>query len=125
MFYAFTYGAMRGYGISLRDDPSVLLRLGIPAIAALLALLLRNAWTGPEGRAQQAPAVDAAVAILFVLISQRALSMFSPELMLPRWAPTQGELAGWAFMVFLRAMFRPHPRVPQQVVEGQGASHVH
>jgi hypothetical protein len=42
-----------------------------------------------------------------MLISQWLLSIVRPELMLPRWIPSQGALVGWWFIAVVRALFRP------------------
>jgi hypothetical protein len=107
MFYSFAYGAMRPDANSVFDDPAMLLRMAIPALAGLFALRLRNQWAGAGNRPQYAPALDLGVAIAFVLVSQWTLSFLRPELVLPRWIPSQGALVGWWFIAILRALAPP------------------
>jgi hypothetical protein len=107
LFYSFFYGAMRADGVSVFEDPAMLLRIAIPALAGFWALLLRNRWAGVGDRPQYAPALDLGFAIVFVLISQWLLSIVRPELMLPRWIPSQGALVGWWFIAVVRALFPP------------------
>ncbi len=111
LFYSFFYGAMRADGVSIFDDPAMLLRMAIPALAGLWALLLRNRWAGTGDRPQYAQALDLGLAIAFVLISQWLLSIVRPELMMPRWIPSQGGLVGWWFIAVVRALFPPGQRV--------------
>ena len=105
--YSFTAAGFRSERLSLYDDPWALLRIAIPSIAALFALLLRNAWAGREGRTQLASTVDIGIAMTFAYLSQVTLSIVKPELALPRWCPSQGAFVGWLFLSMVRAMFPP------------------
>ena len=108
MFYSFAYGSMRPDANSVFDDPAMLIRMAVPALAGLFALYLRNRWAARSGdRPQYAPALDLGVAFAFVLISQWTLAIVRPAWMLPRWIPSQGALVGWWFIAILRALLRP------------------
>jgi hypothetical protein len=113
--YSFTAAAFRSDHPSILEDPWALVRLAIPAISVLLALLLRNACSGSDERPHYASAVDVALALALAVLSQVVLSKIAPAWMLPRWAPTQGGLAGWMFLSVLRALFPPHPKVLREL----------
>jgi hypothetical protein len=118
VLYSFTASAFRSDWPSLRDDPAGLLRLAIPAAIVLIVLLLRDAYTVPEQRNQLAPAIDVIIAFALALVSQMVLAAVAPELVLPRWAPTQGTFVGWMFLAGLRAFFPPGPDTPTHTVPG-------
>jgi hypothetical protein len=123
VFWSFTFAAFRPGQASFLDDPWVLLRMAIPATAALLVLLLRNAYASPEDAAQFASILDVIIALAFAFLSQPVLSGFSPELALPRWFPTQGGIVGPWFLLIVRALFPPRARRPQEATDmGQPAS---
>jgi hypothetical protein len=74
VFWSFTFAAFRPGQASFLDDPWVLLRMAIPATAALLVLLLRNAYASPEDAAQFASILDVIIALAFAFLSQPVLS---------------------------------------------------
>ncbi|MGO9257162.1 MAG: hypothetical protein ACLQU1_12785 [Bryobacteraceae bacterium] len=113
VFWSFTFAAFRPGQASFLDDPWVLLRIAIPATTTLLVLLLRNAYASPEDPVQYASILDVIIALACAFLSQPALSRFAPELALPRWFPTQGGIVGPWFLLFVRALFPPRARRPQ------------
>jgi len=104
--YSFTAAAFRSDWPSISHDPGALGRLAIPAAAALFGLLLRDAYTGPD-RPPHASVVDVIVAFALAFLSEMVLSVLKPELMLPRWAPTQGGFVGISLLVACRSLFPP------------------
>lgn len=106
--YSFTDGARKADGLSLFDDPFVVVRQGIPTLAAMLAFYLRNrSARAGEDRPQYAAMLDVGLAIFFVTASQALLGIFAPDLTLPRWCPSQGALVSWFFLAVLRTLFPP------------------
>lgn len=97
--YSLTAAAFQSHWPSLRNDPWGLLRLAIPVIAAMFGLLLRDSYAGSPDRPPNASAVDTITAFGFVALSQAILSMVKPDLVLPRWAPTQGGFVGISLVV--------------------------
>ena len=90
--------------------------MAIPASAALLGLLLRNAYAVPQESPSPAPALlDGIVAIVFAFVSQKVLALFAPELLLPHWAPTQGGVWGLEFLVIVRHLMPPSGRLIEDV----------
>jgi hypothetical protein len=104
--YAFMAAAFRSDWPSASKDPEALVRLAIPATAALLGLWLRDAYAGPD-RPPHAVALDVIAAFALAILSQALLSAFKPELVLPRWAPTQGGFLGMVLLALTRALFPP------------------
>lgn len=90
--------------------------MAIPASAALSGLLLRNAYSAPPEKPGPTPAlVDVIVAAALAFLSQKGLSLFAPELLLPHWAPTQGGIWGLEFLVVVRHVLPPPARQPEQL----------
>ena len=106
LIYSFTAAAFHSDRPSVADDPWGLLRLAIPVAAGLLGLLLRDVYT-ERPRAPHSTVIDVMVAFGFALATQAALSIFKPDLALPRWAPTQGCLLGLSLLAASRALFPP------------------
>lgn len=107
--YSLTAAAFHSDHPPVVDYPAGLLRLAIPAAAALAGLLLRDASSDPSHRPPHAAAVDLMVAVAFAALAELVLFVFKPELVLPRWAPTQGGYVGSSLVVICRALFRPDP----------------
>lgn len=103
LIYSFTAAAFRSDRPSVTDDPWALVRLAIPVLAALLGLLLRNAYAN-EPRAPHDSAVDVIVAFSLAVATQ---AVIPAQWALPRWAPTQGGLLGMILLAASRALFSP------------------
>lgn len=109
--YSFTAAAFRSDWPSIHRDPGALVRLAIPASAALFGLMLRDALTGRVDRPPHASAVDATVAYALALLSELILSVLEPDLALPRWGPTQGGFVGISLLVASRSLFPPRAKL--------------
>jgi hypothetical protein len=108
--YSFAAGSP---DFSLHSDPLTLLRLAIPAVAALLVLLLRNGYAESESRRLRAITLDVAVAMGIAAFTQLVLmAALRSDLMLPRWCPSEGTVLGWLFAILLRAIFPPEMKLP-------------
>ena len=92
--YSLAGAAFRTDRPSIFADPEGLLRLAIPAAAAMIVLWLRDRTADPASRPPHAAAVDVIAVFLAELASQILLSLAGPGLTLPRWAPTQGGFVG-------------------------------
>ena len=89
-----------------------LLRVAIPAVAALLVLLVRNGYAEAETRRQRAITLDVAAAMGVAWMTQAVLIFVSrSDLALPDWLPTAGAAFGWLFVIVLRALFPPQMSV--------------
>jgi hypothetical protein len=116
VFYAFAAAASRSDSpSSFLEDPWAFLRMAIPAVAVLIVLLLRNAWSDPEQPTPLAVTLDVTAALGFAILSQQLLALLDPSLALPRWRATQGSAVGWFFLMGLRSGFPPHAKVPMPV----------
>ena len=93
-------------------DAATLLKVSIPTVAALLALLVRNGYADPESRRQRAITLDIAIAMGTAGLTQLVLLALHPDLMLLRWCPSQGTASAWLFTIVLRAIFPPEMRLP-------------
>lgn len=108
--YSFAAGSP---DFSLQTDPLTLLRVAIPAVTAILVLLLRNGYADAESRRLRAITLDVAVAMGFAAFTQLVLlAAFRSDLMLARWCPSGGTAIGWLFAILLRAISPPEMRLP-------------
>ncbi len=97
-----------------QNDPLTLTRLAIPTVAAILVLLFRNGYADAETRRRRAITFDIAAAMGLAALTQLVLlAILRPDLMLLRWCPSEGTVAGWLFVILLRAIFPPEMRTPE------------
>jgi hypothetical protein len=66
-----------------------------------------------------ASALDVGLAGAAAFLTQVVLAIVKPELALTHWAPTQGGIAGWAFIASTRAIFPPGPKNWSDAVYGE------
>ena len=107
LIYSLTAAAFHSNWPSIHHDPWGLMRLAIPASAAMFGLLPRDACTGSPDRPPPALAVDAITAFAFVALPGAMLALVKPDLVRARWAPTQGGFVGISLVVACRSMFPP------------------
>ena len=94
--------------LSLESDPNALLRLAIPAVPAVLILLIRNGFASLEDRRRRAITLDITIAMGVAALTQLILlAAFRSDLMLARWCPSGGTVLAWLFVILLRAIFPP------------------
>jgi hypothetical protein len=90
-----------------------LLRLAIPLIPALLALLICNGFAPVEERRLHAVTFDIVVAGAAAAITQLVLlTILQTGLMLPGWCPSERTALSWVAIILLRALFPPGVKVP-------------
>ena len=110
---AICYSFAAGSADFSNPDPLTLLRMAIPAGAALLILLLRNGYAESESRRLRAITLDVALAMGIAAFTQLALlAAFRSDLMLVRWCPSEGTFMAWFFAILLRGIFPPEMRRP-------------
>jgi hypothetical protein len=99
--------------LSLKGDPSALLRLAIPVVPAVLILLIRNGFAALEDRRRRAITLDIVVAMGVAALTQLILFAASRyDLMLLRWWPSGDTALAWLFIIVLRAIFPPEAKLP-------------
>lgn len=103
--YSLTAGAFYSNPPSITNEPKGLARLGIAVSAGLLGVIVRNRRARWNERSGNSLAVDLLVIYGLVIMSQLLLKVFSPEIALPRWAPTQGGFVGFMLLAAARALF--------------------
>jgi len=110
-FIAGSAGMSGGLAHSGLSHP--LLRLAIPSVAALVSLLLCNAFAPAEERRLHAVTFDIVVTMAAAAITQLVLLAFLQRgLMLPGWWPSEGTALSWIAIILLRAVFPPGVKVP-------------
>ena len=99
--------------LSLEGNPGALLRLVIPAFPAVLILLICNGFAAVEDRRRRAITLDIVAAMGVAAMTQLILLVaLRPDLMLPRWCPSEGSVLAWLFIILLRAIFPPGTKLP-------------
>jgi len=116
LFLAFLTAAAQ-FALPQLSQPSMLRQVTVPALVALVAIVLRDAYTEPQGRPPQAVAVDAGFGIAFALVSQAVLAAIQPNLVLPRLVA----IAGGGFGLLLLSAVR---MASPPVSRGVGAASV-
>ena len=91
-------------GASFPSGQRELFRLAIPTLAALVALMLRNAYADPGKRSRWRPFLDAAAGAGGAMFSQAALWNVARELVLPRQILIFGGGVSVLLVATLRAM---------------------
>lgn len=84
-----------------------LLRLAIPAAIALLALVLRDAYRSGPIATRITPVQDALWCMGAAFLFQAGLSVWHPEIGLPRWIMVSGASMSLALVSALRLLFPP------------------
>ncbi|MBC7928841.1 MAG: hypothetical protein H7039_24625 [Bryobacteraceae bacterium] len=107
--YSMTAGAFQSNPPSVTSEPEGLARLGIAVAAGMLGLLVRDRVARQNERSANFLAVDLIVIYGLAILSQVLLAFLSPELVLPRWAPTQGGFVGFVLFAATRALFSAQP----------------
>ncbi|HLJ44675.1 MAG TPA: hypothetical protein VKU01_01620 [Bryobacteraceae bacterium] len=83
IYVAFLAAATRFADLSFLTENSGLMRLAIPTAAAVIALVLRDAYALPGPRRKESPAWDALMAVAFAFLLQALLRLVDPEMALP------------------------------------------
>lgn len=108
--YSFTAAAFHSDRPSIATDAWGLVRLAIPAAAALLGLGIRDRQARNKTRSPHDTVIDILAAYGLALLSQAALFALKPDWILPRWAPTQGGFVGIMLVAICRSLFPPNSR---------------
>ncbi len=110
---ALAYSFIAGSAGLSPDLAHPLLRLAIPVVPALVALLICNGFAPVEERRQHAITFDIAIAMAAAAITQLILpAIFQTRLMLPGWWPSKGSVLSWLSIILLRAIFPPGAKLP-------------
>jgi hypothetical protein len=86
-------------------DPRGMFRLAIPPAAALVALILGDAYADPRKPSALQPIRGTALAVGFAFFSQALLSVGNRELSLPLWIMLSGGGVGLLLVSALRMLF--------------------
>lgn len=89
------------------------LRLAIPTVAALVGLLLGDAYASPGKRSPLMPIMEASVGVACAFLSQAAVSAADRELVVPRWIMVSGGGMSLLLVSTLRMLFPPAGNRPR------------
>ena len=94
-------------GTSFLYEQSGFLRLAIPAVAGLVALLVGDAYAIPRIERRLRSTLGAALCVAFAFLSQAALSVSYPDLVTPSWIMILGGGMSLLLLSTLRLWFLP------------------
>jgi hypothetical protein len=113
LYLSFLIAAWVVAGVAFLMEPLGLLRLAIPAIFALGALMLADAYAQEGQRSSLRPFLEATIAVGAAVIAQTALAGADQTLALPDWILFSGGGFGVVFVATLRMLFPPTDHRPR------------
>ena len=113
LYLSFLGSAWKLEGVAFLHQQWSLLRLAIPTVAGLIALILGDAYASPGKRSPLNPLLDATLAIAFALSSQAVLWAVSRGLLLPSWIVIFGGGMSLLAVATLRMLFPPSDDRPR------------
>lgn len=102
--YSLFAGAFQSNPPSLANEPEGLARLVIAVGMGTLALAIRSRLTYGQERSPTVLILDLVAVYGCVILSQVMLAWLRPDLVLSRWAPTQGGFVGVMLFAVTRAL---------------------
>jgi len=122
VYVSFLCAAWQWAGRAFLGEQRGLVRLAIPTVAALIALVLRRAYAVPGRRSRWAPFLDAACGAGGAALSQAALWNIGRELVLPLWILISGGATTVLLLAALRMVLAPRESGGQAGVQGGNAA---
>ncbi len=113
LYLSFLGAAWKGDAMAFLHEPWGLLRLAIPTVVALVALMLGDAYSNPGKRSPLKPFLQATLGVGFAALSQAALWTADRELVLPRWIMISGGGLSVLLISTLRTLFPPSDQRPR------------
>ena len=113
LYFSFLAAARWLGGTSFLYERSGFLRLAIPALVALLALMLADAYARPGKRLPRKAVLEATLGVAFAFLSQAALSVTYPPSVVPGWIMISGGALSVVLVSTLRMLFPPDGRRPR------------
>ena len=113
VLYLAFYGVTWLKAYSLLYQPWALVRLAIPAVITLLAMVLEDAYARPGYRSPLRMVRGPLLGLAWTLLSQAALGASHSRLALPLWVVLYGGALGLLLTSALRLLFSP-PSTSQQ-----------
>ena len=113
LYFSFLAAAWWLGGSTFLEERSAFLRLAIPAVAAMLALVLGDAYALPDDRLLRTSVREAALGAAFMFVSQAALWAIYPPWVLPSWVLFGGGAASVVLVSVFRMLFPPSGRRPR------------
>lgn len=105
LYISFLAAAWYLDGMSFLQEQRGLLRLAIPTVTTLGALILEDAYASPGRPSPLTPILDAAFGVGFAFLSQAALSIASQGWSVPLWTMISGGGLGGLLVATLRVLF--------------------
>ncbi|MBZ5590618.1 MAG: hypothetical protein LAP39_00165 [Acidobacteriia bacterium] len=121
-YLSFLCAAWQWAGTAFLAEQWGLVRLAIPTVSALVALMLRRAYADPARRSRWAPFVDAAVGAGGAVLSQAALWNIDRELVLPRWMLISGSAMSVLLLAALGRILASRESGGHATVQGGNAT---
>ena len=121
VYLSFLCAAWQWAGRAFLGEQRGLIRLAIPTVAALIALILRRAYAVPGRRSRWAPFLDGAAGTGGAVLSQAALWNIERELVLPLWILISGCATSVLLLAALRMVLALHESGGQAAVGGDAA----
>jgi hypothetical protein len=116
VYFSFLGAAWQLRGTSFLNEHSGFLRLTIPTAAAMLALMLADAYANPQKRWLLKPIVDAAFGVASAFLTQAVLSLARGELVVPAAIMIFGGGMGMLLVSALRLIFPSAANRPQEAL---------
>ncbi len=117
LYISFLAASLRLDGTPFLYEQQGFLRLGVPAAAALVALILGDAYSTGR-RSPLMPLLESALSVGTGFLSQALLLVVSRELVVPRWTMISGGGMGLLLLSALRVLFPPVAGRPQRATNG-------
>ena len=113
LYLSFLCAAWKLEGMAFLHEQWGLVRLAIPTVVALVALMLGDAYANPGKRSPLKPFLEATLGVGFAALSQAALWTAGHELVLPRWIMISGGGVSVLLISTLRVLFPPGDNRPR------------
>ena len=106
LYVSFLAVAWRLDGLPFLYEQHGFVRLGVPAAAAVVALVLGDAYSAAR-RSTLMPLLESALSVGGGFLSQALLAVAGRELLVPRWTMISGAAMSLLLLSTLRALFPP------------------
>jgi hypothetical protein len=119
LYMSFLAGAWQWNLARPLPEQNGVLAPAVPTLSALLALVLADAYAFPRKRTWAAPVIESSFALACALLSQAALLVTKPNLVLPSGSTLLGSCIGVVLIATLRMLFPPGGhRLQRATVDG-------
>lgn len=113
LYVSFLVAARQLRSMSFLREEQGFLRLAIPTVMALVALMLADAYAHPGKRSLLKPVLEATLGVAFATLSQAALLATYSDLVVPAWVMMSGCGLSVLLVAALRLLFPPGGHRPR------------